>query len=271
MLTLQYRAATTIPLEVDGVTPNALAGKTLAEIQSHPILHGNRDATLADFFTATGDLDDGVILIEGDCRVVKRIGVGMSSGRIIVHGSVGMHLGGEMTGGLIEVHGDAGDWLGAEMRGGRIHVKGSAGHHVGAAYRGGQVGMRGGVILIEGRVGHEAGAHMRRGLIAVGGDAGDFTGVSMIAGSIIVFGAPGKRTGAAMKRGTVLFCGPAPTLLPTFRFDCDYEPVFPALYFRQLRQWGFPFDETLTTGSWRRFSGDLTALGRGEVLHRIRP
>jgi formylmethanofuran dehydrogenase subunit C len=152
------------------------------------------------------------------------------------------------------------------MRGGRIHVHGNAGHLVGAAYRGSRVGMRGGVILVDGRAGNEVGSAMRRGLIAVGGDTGDFTGVSLIAGTIFVFGQPGIRTGAGMKRGTIGVFGGRPALLPTFRFDCVYRPVFLSLYLRQLRAWGFALADGYLQGFYERYSGDLVSLGKGEIL-----
>jgi formylmethanofuran dehydrogenase subunit C len=72
-----------------------------------------------------------------------------------------------------------------------------------------------------------------------------------------------------MKRGSVVCCGGAPALLPTFRPDCDYRPVFLGLYLRQLRAWGFPVDDALFGAVWRRYSGDVVALGKGEVLHRV--
>jgi formylmethanofuran dehydrogenase subunit C len=268
MLTLRYRGTTTIPVEAECLTPDHLAGKSPAEIAALPVQHGNAPAPLGEFFTVEGDAGDGQLRIEGDCRRVKWIGAGMTRGRIEVHGDAGMHTGAEMRGGEIELSGSAGDWLGAEMRGGRIHIHGDAGHLVGATYRGGAVGMRGGTILIEGKAGNEVGSGMRRGLIAVGGDTGDFPAVSLIAGSVFVFGRPGLRPGAGMKRGTLVLAGGPPTLLPTFRLDCEFRPVFLRIYLRQLRQWGFPVAESLLDATWRRYSGDLVGLGKGEVLVR---
>jgi formylmethanofuran dehydrogenase subunit C len=266
MLLLKYRGTTTIPLEAECITPDNLADKPLADITRLPLQHGNAQVPLGEFFEAAGDGSDREVVLEGDCSRVKWIGAAMASGRIRIDGSAGMHLGSEMTGGLIEVHGNAGDWVGAEMRGGRIHVHGDAGHLVGAAYRGSRKGMRGGVILVDGKAGSEVGATMRRGLIAIGGDVGDFAGVSMIAGSVFLFGSPGIRLGAGMKRGTIATFGPRPQLLPTFRFDCVYQPVFLRLYLRQLRAWGFAVRDEHLAGSCQRFSGDLVALGKGEVL-----
>ncbi len=269
MLKLTYFSDTTIPVEAECLTPDNLAGKSPAEIAALPVQHGNAAVPLGEFFRVAGDAGDQEIHIEGDCTRVKLIGAGMTAGRVTVHGNVGMHLGAEMRGGEIHVHGRAGDWVGAEMRGGRIHVHGDAGHLVGAGYRGSRLGMRGGAILIDGKAGNEIGSTMRRGLIAVGGDVGDFPGVSLIAGSVMLFGRPGVRLGAGMKRGSVVLFGAEPALLPTFRYDCSYRPVFLEIYLRQLRAWGFGPAEIPAGGLYRRFSGDLVALGKGEVLHRL--
>src|SRR5262249_51404695 len=157
MLHLQSKATSTIPVEAENITPDNLAGKSRAEILTLPVQHGNAPAPVGEFFSAEGDAADGELTIEGDCSRVKWIGAGMTRGRIIIRGNVGMHLGSEMKGGEIEVHGNAGDWVGGEMRGGRIHVHGDAGHLVGAAYRGSAAGMRGGVILVDGKAGNEIG------------------------------------------------------------------------------------------------------------------
>jgi formylmethanofuran dehydrogenase subunit C len=267
MLLLKYESDTTIPIEAEVITPDHLAGKSTAEIASLPVQHGNVQVPLGEFFTVEGSADDQDIVIEGDCSRVKWIGAGMKSGRITIRGNAGMHTGAEMAGGEIHVHGNAGDWVGAEMRGGRVHIHGNAGHLVGAGYRGSRTGMRGGVILVEGNAGNEVGSTMRRGLIAIGGEVGDFAGVSLIAGSIFLFGQPGLRLGAGMKRGTIAVFASQPPLLPTFRFDCAYRPVFLELYLRQFAAWCFAVAEQYRRGFYRRYSGDLVALGKGEILH----
>lgn len=266
MLRLTYKSLTTIPVEAECITPDQLTGKSAAEVAALPIQHGNAPAPLGDFFTVEGSADDGEIVIEGDCSRVKWLGAGMTRGRLTVHGPVGMHLGAEMKGGEIHVHGRAGDWVGAEMKGGLIHVRGDAGHLVGGAYRGSPRGMRGGVILIEGSAGNEVGSAMRRGLIAVGGSVGDFAGAGMIAGSLFLFGEVGVRAGAGMKRGTIACFGPAPALLPTFRLACVYRPVFVRLYRKHLAARGFAPAATSRDLPCRRYSGDLVALGKGELL-----
>jgi len=267
MLHLRYKSTTSIPIEAECLTPDHLANKAVTEIAALPLQHGNAQVRLAEFFDIKGDGSDREIVIEGDCSRVKWIGSGMTGGRITIHGNAGMHLGAEMVGGEIQLYGQAEDWVGAEMKGGRIHVHGNAGHLVGAAYRGSRFGMRGGVILVDGDAGNEIGGTMRRGFIAIGGNTGDFAGVSVIAGSVFIFGQPGIRFGAGMKRGTLAVFGPLSTLLPTFRFDCVYRPVFMSLYLRQLRAWGFPVPERCRSGRYRRYSGDLVGLGKGEILH----
>ena len=141
-------------------------------------------------------------------------------------------------------------------------------HLLGAAYRGSPKGMRGGAILVEGAAGNEVGCVMRRGLIAVGA-AGDFAGVMMLAGSIFVLGRLGIRPGAGMKRGTLVTVardGDGPRLLPTFRFDCEYRPPWLPLYARRLRALGFAMPDGLAGTACRRYSGDFTELGKGEIL-----
>jgi formylmethanofuran dehydrogenase subunit C len=223
---------------------------------------------LGDFFAVAGEPDEAIRLA-GDCSRVKYIGKGMTRGRIEVHGDAGMHLGAEMRGGEIVVHGDVADWAGAEMRAGVIRVRGNAGHLLGAGYRGSEKGMRGGTILVEGSAGNEVGCAMRRGLIAVGGNAGDFTGVTMLAGSIFVLGKLGIRAGAAMRRGSIVTYergGGSPSLLPTFKLDCEYRPVWLRVFLRHLGECGFRVPEAMVGGLYLRYSGDFTELGKGEIL-----
>ncbi len=268
MISLRPKQSFAIPLEAETISPDAFAGNPLSHIERLPVVQGNAEATLGDFFFVEGDAGD-VIRLEGDFSRVKYIGKAMTRGRVEIQGDAGMHLGAEMRGGEIVVHGNAGDWVGAEMRGGLLRVTGNAGHLVGGAYRGSEKGMRGGSILVGGSVGNETGCAMRRGVIAVTGSAGDLTGVMMLAGTICVFGSLGIRTGAGMKRGTIIALagdGGPPPLLSTFRFDCAYRPVWVSVYLRQLRQWGVSVPGVGMRGLYRRYSGDLVELGKGEIL-----
>jgi formylmethanofuran dehydrogenase subunit C len=265
-ITLRLKEADTIPIEADSINPDLFAERSQEEIKSLPVYYGRRKLALGDLFEVQGG-NSASIVVEGKLEQVKKMGWKMSQGRILVRGNPGMHLGAYMSGGEIVVEGNADDWLGAHMRGGLIRVRGSAGHQVGAGYRGEKRGMRGGTIIVEGDAGNETGLLMRRGLIVVTGNVGDFTGGAMIAGSIITFGKVGIRTGAGMKRGTIVVLGePELELLPTFRYNCRYRPAFLSVYLRRLREMGLPLQEEHITGYYLRYNGDMTALGKGEIL-----
>jgi formylmethanofuran dehydrogenase subunit C len=263
-ITLTLETTPAVPLEAEVITPDRLAGLNHTEIMALPVQYGNQKATLGGFFRVAG-ASNGEVRVEGDLRRVKLIGAGMTQGRIVIVGNVGMHVGAGMRGGEIVVEGDADDWAGAEMGGGRLLIKGNAGHLVGSGYRGSTVGMQGGEIIVHGNAGNEIGGSMRRGLIAIGGNSGDFTGVNMLAGTIIVLGQLGWRSGAGMKRGSIISLHDA-QLLPTFTYACTYYPTFLPIYLRHLRSLDLPIDDRQINGSYRRWSGDSVELNRGEIL-----
>lgn len=268
-LTLRYTASSPVPVEVEGVTPDVVSDKPLAEIEQIEVFHGNQKARLADFFEVRGDPTDGQMLWEGDLSGVHWIGAKMRSGNVRVRGNAGRHVGSGMQGGEIIIDGDAGDWVGGEMRGGFIHVHGRAGHLIGAAYRGSARGMTGGMILVDGDVGNEVGHSMRRGLLAVGGNAGDLAGFNMLAGSILLFGDVGIRHGAGMRRGTIGFFGDQPPpLLPSFRHACRYRPDILSVVLRQLQRRNFPLADGLLDCEVDLYNGDMIEGGRGEILVR---
>jgi formylmethanofuran dehydrogenase subunit C len=263
-LEFTLHTAPTVPVEAESLSVAGLTGLSATAAARLPVVHGNRAAELGDFFHVAG-VPDGEVHVSGDLSRVKHVGAGMSAGRLVVHGRVGMHLGTRMTGGEIVVEGDAGDWVGSDMGGGRIVVRGNAGHLVGSAVRGERMGMQGGEILVLGSAGNEVGGGMRRGLVAIGGDAGDFAGVNMFAGTVVVLGRLGARPGASMKRGTIVAMHPA-EMLPTFSYACTYRPVFVRLYLAHLRALGFPIADAHLQGPYRRWCGDAIELNRGEVL-----
>lgn len=265
-ITLRLKEPGSIPIEADSINPDLFLERSREEVEKLPVYYGRRKLALGDLFEVEGG-NSASVVVEGELEQVKKIGWKMRQGRILVRGNPGMHLGAYMSGGEIVVEGNAGDWLGAHMRGGTIRVKGNAGHQVGAGYRGERQGVKGGTIVVEGNAGNEVGLLMRRGLIAVGGDVGDFTGGAMIAGSIVTFGKVGIRTGAGMKRGSIVLLGdPEPELLPTFYYDCRYRPVFLGFYLRHLRSLGLPVQDEHITGYYLRHNGDITSLGKGEIL-----
>jgi formylmethanofuran dehydrogenase subunit C len=151
------------------------------------------------------------------------------------------------------------------MKGGTIHIRGDAGGQIGAAYRGSLAGMNGGTILVEGSAGIEIGMRMKRGIIAVRGPVRDFAGLQMKGGTIVLMGGAELRTGAWMIRGTILSLKPV-RLMPTFSFACAYHPVFVRLYAQQLRTFGFTIPCETQHGAYRRYTGDGSVPGKGEIL-----
>lgn len=269
VLKLVYHGETSVPVEIEGLTPDWACDKSLAEIERFEIFHGNRKLSLAEMFRVSGDASDKRFEFEGALSGVHWIGAKMQSGQIRIIGSAGRHIGSEMQGGEIVVEGNSSGWTGVEMHGGLIHVKGNAGHLVGSAYRGSTKGMTGGTILVDGNAGNEIGLSMRRGLIAIGGSAGDMLGFNFIAGTVLVFGECGIRPGAGMRRGTLGLFGPKPPpLLPSFRYGSTYRPQVVSLLLRTLISKGFHVDPSLLTAEYDLYHGDLVALGRGEILFR---
>jgi formylmethanofuran dehydrogenase subunit C len=275
---LTYRAETSVPVEVEGLTPDWACDKSLAEIERFEIFHGNRKLPLAEMFSVTGDAADKRFDFEGNLSGVHWIGAHMRSGRIYVHGPAGRHIGSELRGGEIHIEGDAGGWVGCEMRAGLIHVRGNAGHLVGAAYRGSAKGMTGGTVLVDGNAGNEIGLSMQKGTIAIGGNAGDMIGFNMTDGTILVVGDAGIRAGAGMRGGTIAMLGPTPSpVLPSFRFDrtCSagtghenpadrgQRPLNVML--RELQGKGLRLDESKLPELVDVYVGDLVADGSGEI------
>ncbi len=267
VLRLRLLASPQVPLEVEGITPDRLQDKTVAEIERLKIFHGNAQVALSDFFGVSGDASDEILEWEGDLSGVHWIGAQMASGTMRVLGDAGRHVGSEMTGGQILVDGNVSDWLGAEMHGGHLHVKGNAGHLVGAAYRGSARGMTRGQILVVGDAGNEVGHTMRRGLVAIGGTVGDLVGFNMLAGTVLVLGECGIRHGAGMRRGTLALLGRnPPPMLPSFRYACRCQPIVMRVLLRHLMQMGFSTPDDLLAASYCLYHGDLLEGGRGEIL-----
>jgi len=263
-ITLKLKELPAVPLEAEVLSPDTFLNLSEAEIRACTVYLGKRQCRLDRFFEVDGERSDQ-LEIHGDLRQVKWLGRGMTRGRVIVHGSVGMHLGAYMRGGSIEVHGDAGDWIGAEMVNGFIRVHGHAGGQVGAAYRGSLSGMRNGCICIGGDVGLEVGMRMRRGMIVIGGRARDFAGLQMKGGTIVLLDGAEIRTGAWMTRGTIISLKPIP-LLPTFSYDCTYSPEFLRLYAGYLKKLGVSLPWSEQDGAYQMYSGDSSVPGKGEIL-----
>jgi len=218
-----------------------------AELERRPVyLERDGRISLGDLFSLTGS-PEGTIRFVGDLSRIDRLGAGLTEGTITVEGDAGALAGAGMTGGVLEIEGNAGPLAGAAPPGYRR-------------------GMAGGELVVHGSCGEESGAAMRRGTLAVGKGAGDRTGLGMIAGTVILFGAAGRDTGLWSKRGSVVALGkiepPA-----TYTYACTYQPVHLRLTLIRLRdRFRLPVQRKHLAGFYRRYSGDMAELGRGEIL-----
>jgi formylmethanofuran dehydrogenase subunit C len=262
-----------IPVELTDFHPPALLGLGVTDLERLPARRGNRAVSLGDLFRIRAT-ESPEVVVSGSARAFKRIGAGMSSGRLIVEGSAGMHVGAGMSGGELVVRGDADTHAGAELSGGLLRIEGSAGDQLGAPYPGSRFGMTGGMIVVGGSCGQDAGGWMRRGVIAVAGGTGPYPGVGMGAGTLVIGGRPGPRLAPGLVRGSLLLLDPATEpesldLLPTFRASGSFDSVWVTLLSRRLASLGFePALNLPPAPRCRRWVGDFNELGRGEILLR---
>jgi formylmethanofuran dehydrogenase subunit C len=173
-----------------------------------------------------------------------------------------------MKSGKLSISGDTGIFTACEMRNGFLCVEGNAGDFLGGALIGNKKGMQGGTVLVKGNVGERAGDHMRRGVILIEGNAGDYCGSRMTAGTIAVMGQTGSNLGYAMRRGTLLLWNHPDKMPATFN-DCDSHTLaFLPVLFASFKK----FDSKFNSDSFsrvRRYGGDMSELGRGEILIKI--
>ena len=89
----------------------------------------------------------------------------------------------------------------------------------------------------------------------------------MIAGTIVAFGDVGAAAGLWSKRGSIVALG-AVTIPSTYRYACTYQPDPPPPHCSSgsRSRYGLPVGEHHLSGSYRRYSGDLADLGKGEIL-----
>ena len=242
------------PINADCITPEVFEGKTVAEISELPVYEGNKQRKLGDLFTVKEDsTGTSSIIINGDAGEVRRIGIGMKKGEIVVNGNAGMHLGEKMSGGKITVNGDAAGWTGGDMKGGLIEIHGNATDYLASPYRGSTTGMRGGLIVVDGSVGSDSGINLHGGVIKIKGDVGQFLGFGMDDGAIYVKGNAGTRAGACMRGGKIILLGAVEEVLPTFTIDSVKLKV--------------KVDETETaTGPFYVFLGDRAEKGTGKIF-----
>lgn len=246
------------PVIAECINPDIFNGKTGEEIQKLEVWEGNKQKKLADLFkieenkTENQPEKETVITVQGNLSEVRRIGAGMKSGEIAIHGDVGMHLGEEMKGGKITVHGNVSGWAGSMMKGGTIEIHGNVGDYLGAPYRGCSEGMHGGKIIVYGNVGAEAGTLMKRGIIKIYGNAGQFAGFGMCDGTIYIQDDAEARAGACMTGGKIIIGGFLESVLPSFSIDSIKGKV-------KIEE------DEVAGGPFYLFLGDLVEHGEGKL------
>jgi len=215
-------------------------------VQRRVLLDSEQPVPLGELFAVSGT-PSGLIRFEGDLRRADRMGAGLSEGSVIVESGVGHEAGLGMSGGVLDVRGDAGD-------------------RTGGAEPDARKGMTGGELLVRGSAGAEPGERMRRGLLVVTGDVAGRAGPAMIAGTVLVFGKTGRSPGIGSKRGSVVALGKV-EVPATYRYACTYRPDHVRLTLLRLRaRYDLKPKKRHIDGLYRRYSGDLGDLGRGEIL-----
>lgn len=245
-----------------------LKNKTPSEIGAMKLYRGNAQIRVDELFQISGSNTQNIV-IENSCEKLDFIAKNLEDGKITVKGNVGAYLAQKMKSGRVEVNGDTGIFAACEMIQGTLTINGNAGDFLGGALIGNKQGMKGGMVLVKGNVGERAGDHMRRGMMLIEGNAGDYCGSRMTAGTIAVMGETGNFLGYAMRRGTLLLWN-QPQLLATFN-DCGSHTLsFLPLLFNSFKNLDSKFSDASTVfNRIQRYGGDLSEIGRGEILVKI--
>jgi formylmethanofuran dehydrogenase subunit C len=265
-LRLMLRSPLKERLDLGAAFATGWAAATSADIARREVWSARSGTMLlGDLFSVEGT-PDGTALLAGDLMLAERVGAGLAEGFVRVDGDVGDRAGAGLSGGRLELGGNAGHSTGEGMSGGILVVRGSTGNRAGGAAPGRKRGMAGGELVIMGNAGDETGALMRRGLVAVGGTTGRCALLSTIAGTVVACGATGPDAALWNKRGSLVCLG---TVEPsaTYRYACVIQPVYLRLLLRRLRDvHGLPVMAAHIDGRFRRFSGDFSETGKGEIL-----
>ncbi len=241
-ITFKLKLNTELPLEVECICPDVIAGKKLDDVKAMKAHEGKATHDLGKAFDISGKVGatpaDVKIVVQGSIIKLRRIGEGMTAGEIEIHGDAGMHVGEDMKGGKITVHGNVDHYAGNNMEGGELHVDGNAGNYLGAAYRGDWRGMKGGKIFIEGNAGFEMGAWLRgtkasrdkfEPLIHVKGNVALHAGHHNHGGFIIIGGDAEGRAGSEAARGDIFLLGKKQDVMASYSKEKDEDVDIPAL------------------------------------------
>ncbi|KAF3977046.1 MAG: formylmethanofuran dehydrogenase subunit C [Methylococcales symbiont of Iophon sp. n. MRB-2018] len=267
-LTLTMKTRLDQRVDMSPLVCNKLEGVSVTDIAAIELQNGKSKIRVDSLFAIKGS-DTKNLVIQGSFFKLDFIGKELDGGTITVNGDVGAYLAQEMKSGTIKVKGNAGLYAACEMKNGYLEITGDSGDFLASALPGNKQGMKGGTVLVKGNVGERAGDHMRRGTVLIEGNAGDYCGSRMVAGTIAVMGQTGRYLGYAMRRGTLLLWN-QPQLTATFN-DCgSHTLAFLPILFASFRPLNSKFaSETEAFNRVQKYAGDMSELGRGEVLVKI--
>ena len=267
-LTLKLKTKPNQRVDMSPLSCQLLKDKAPSEIGAIKLYSGKARIRVDELFQISGS-NTQKIVIENSCEKLDSIAKDLDGGQITVKGNVGAYLAQEMKSGIVEINGDAGIFAACEMKEGLLTINGNVDDFLGGALIGNKQGMKGGIVLVKGNAGERVGDHMRRGMILIEGDTGDYCGSRMTAGTIAVMGETGNFLGYAMRRGTLLLWN-QPQLLATFN-DCGSHTLsFLPLLFNSFKKLDSKFSDTrIAFNRVQRYGGDLSEMGRGEILVKI--
>jgi len=226
-VTITMKNPPALYLEADNVSPDTFAGKTATQIAELSVHEGNTMSTLGAYFDVSGDAGataaDTKIIVKGDVKKVKYLGMKMSAGELVVEGSTDLYAGAWMTGGKMIVKGNVEAFAATAMKGGELVIEGNAGNYLGAAYRGDWRGMSGGKILVKGNAGSDIGMYMLGGQMVINGNVDVHVCTHAEGGTVIIKGNAKSKVGGQMVDGTIYVFGSIETMMPGFKPNGEVE------------------------------------------------
>lgn len=263
-LTFTLRGEPDQRLDLSPLTPDRLAGMIPSEIAGLE-LHTTRTRVTAGEIFKIRRGDTQQLRFLGGSQRFDWLGAGMTGGSVTLEGDAGAQCGRQMAGGMLTVHGSVGVYAASGLTGGRLEITGDAGDFAGGPAPGEMAGMAGGLVIVRGNAGQRAGERLRRGVLIIEGNAQHYAGARMAAGTLVICGKAGRHPGALMQRGTILLSGPPAEMLPAFA-DCGPQDLVIARLMARALAPDSSRAAALFSRKLRRLAGDMSQLGKGEIL-----
>lgn len=226
-VTITMKNQPALYLEADNVSPDKFAGKSASQIAELHVYEGNTQSALGKYFEVAGNAGataaDTNIVVKGDVKKVKYLGMKMSAGEVLIESSTDQYTGAWMTGGKLTVKGNVEAFAATGMRGGDFVIEGNAGNYLGSAYRGDWRGVSGGKILVKGNAGSDVGQYMLGGEIVINGNVDVHVCTHAEGGKVIIKGNAKSKIGGQMVDGTIIVFGTIDVMMPGFKFVDNIE------------------------------------------------